>query len=147
VLAYVQAGVAGTLTPVLFASLFVRQAPTGALQMDVLVVLATWVGAALLIAGGVWLTGGRGRVLLVVACVLEFAICAYYVIAFARLSALVDDIIDELGRVDGGFLVARDMMLFMAIFFAIMPTISLVLACGRSATAFLNARAAPPEPA
>ncbi len=145
VLAYVQAGITGTLTPVLFASLFVRQAGTGAVQMDMLAVLATWVGAALLIAGGVWLTRGGSRVLLVVACALELAICAYYLIAFMRLSARATDVINELGEVDGGLLVARDTMLFMAIFFAIMPTISLVLALGRRATDFLHGQRTVPS--
>ncbi len=140
VLAYVQAGITGVIALILFVGLFARAPSTGALLVDVLVVLATATGAALLIAGGVRLTGGRGRVPLVVACVLEFAICVYYIVVFATLSASEIDPTNELDEVPGGLGVARGTMVFIAIFFAIMPTISLALACGRSATAFLRSR-------
>jgi hypothetical protein len=137
VLAFVQAGITGVAALVLLFALVGSDATTGALLVEVLVVLATGAGAGLLIAGGVQLMAGRRRTLMIAGCVLQFVICVYYLIVFATLSDSdfgPEPTDPELQGMPG---LARGMLIVLALFFAIMPTISLSLSLGRSTKAFL----------
>lgn len=134
VLAYVQAGITAITTLLAVIGLVGGDLSGGALVMTALVAIAQAAGVALLIAGGVQLAAGKGRTLLIVGCLLELAICVYYLIAF--LVTPVDDADEQLVNA------AKGVMVFIVLFFAAMPTISLVLARGRDATKFLESRRA-----
>jgi hypothetical protein len=95
-----------------------------------LVIIAQLIGAALLIAGGVQIMGGKSRSLMVAGAGLELAISLFWIIRVAAIeSGGIDVIVAGMGVIIG-----------IAIFFAIMPTISLVMSLGASTTQFLQSR-------
>jgi len=132
VLGYVQAGISLVPTVLMLAGLVgaTDSDTAGALAEGWAIVLAQLIGAALLIAGGVQIMGGKSRTLMVVAAGLELACSLYWIIRFAALDT-------------GGFEAAdygKGVIIGFAIFFAIMPTISLVMSLGASTTQFLQSR-------
>lgn len=139
VLAYVQAGITGIATLIMFTGLFDSRFSSGRLLVQTVVVLAAAVGVGLLIAGGVRFMAGRDRTMLMVACVVEFVICLFYVIVFATISDSALDP-DNTAELDGTLGAARGVLVVFAIFFAVMPTISLSLSRSRSATDFMRSR-------
>lgn len=139
VLAYVQAGITGVATLLMFVSLFDSEFGPGRLLIQTVVVLAAAVGVGLLIAGGVRLMAGTDRTMLTAACVLEFVICLFYLIFFAAMPDSVLDPDNSVAR-DGAVGAARGVLVVFAIFFAVMPTISLAMSRGQAATDFLRSR-------
>jgi hypothetical protein len=130
VLAYVQAGITTITTILVFAGAANMEGGQVALQVLIGVVQA--VGVALLIFGGVQLMGGKSKTLMVAACALELVICLAYIIIYAAIPSGGIDVIQG----------AKAVLIGFAIFFAIMPTISLVLTMGRQSTQFLQSRRA-----
>jgi hypothetical protein len=132
VLAFVQAGI--TAIPgfiQLFAAIGATDdLDTGAVAEGLAVSVVILIGFALLIAGGVQLMGGKSRTLLVAGSALQLAICVYYVIRIA----LVDS--EGVDAIDAG----KGVLIGFAIFFAIMPTISLILSVGATTSQFLQSR-------
>ncbi|MFC4851914.1 hypothetical protein [Actinophytocola glycyrrhizae] len=129
VLNYVQGGI--TLVPtVLFLSVLIGL-EAGAEDAGLLwiAVVAQIIGAALLIAGGVQIMGGKSRSLMVAGTALEIAVSLYWIVMFAVQTSGVE-----------GAEYGTGMVVASAIFFAIMPTISLVLSLGASTTQFLQSR-------
>jgi hypothetical protein len=129
VLNYVQAGVTLIPTVIFLAAIIEVDASAGDAAPLWIAVLAQVVGAVLLIAGGVQIMGGKGRTLMLAGTILEIAVCFYWLIM-----AVI-----QTGGIEGaeygiGFVLAS------AIFFAIMPTISLVMSLGASTTQFLQSR-------
>jgi amino acid transporter len=139
VLAYVQAGITGLATFVMFVGLFDSGLGTGLLLVQTVGVLASAAGVGLLIAGGVKIMGGTDRTLLMVACVLQFVICLFYIIFFTTLS---DDMLDpdSTAGLDDDADATRGGLILFAILFAVMPIISLSMSRSRSATDFLRSR-------
>ncbi|TDV43670.1 hypothetical protein [Actinophytocola oryzae] len=132
VLGYVQAGI--TLIPTILMLIGVAQGTSngGDVALGWLIVVAQLVGAALLIAGGVQIMGGKGRALLIAGAAVELAVCVYWII---QAAAVESEGIDA-DLVDAG----KGVIIGIAIFFAIMPTISLVMALGSNTTQFLQSR-------
>jgi hypothetical protein len=130
VLAFVQAGITA-ISGIwqLFAMIAVMEIDQTTGLVGLIVAVGILVGSALLITGGVQLIGGRSRALMIVGCALELVICVYYIIS----ASLFASDIDELD-------VVRNVGIAFAIFFAIMPTISLVLSLGGTTTQFLQSR-------
>ncbi len=139
VLGFVQAGITGLATLIMFVGLFDSGFGTGRLLVQTLAVLAAAAGVGLLIAGGVKIMAGTDRTLLMAACVLQFVICFFYIIVFATLS---DGVFgpDNPSEVDGSRDAARGALIVSAVMFAILPVISLSMSRGRSATEFLRSR-------
>lgn len=129
VLNYVEAGI--TLIPTVFFLSILIGLEAGADDAGLLwiAVIAQVIGSALLIAGGVQIMGGKSRSLMIAGTALEIAISLYWIVMFAVQTRGVDGA--EYGT---GFVVGS------AIFFAIMPVISLVLSLGASTTQFLQSR-------
>lgn len=132
VLGYVQAGITLIPTVLMLAGLVSSDANGAAADaaMGWVIVLAQIAGAALLIAGGVQIMGGKGRTLMVVGAGLELAICLFWMIRVAAIDSEGLDVIDA----------GKGVIIGIAIFFAIMPTISLVMSLGASTTQFLQSR-------
>jgi hypothetical protein len=128
VLAYVQAGI--TLIPTIMMLIGLASDNSEAGAVDWLVVLAQVVGAALLIAGGVQIMGGKGRTLLLAGAGIELAVCLVWMIRAAAIDSGGYDVIDA----------GKGIIIGIAVFFAIMPTISLVMALGSGTTQFLQSR-------
>jgi hypothetical protein len=95
--------------------------------------IAILAGVALLIVGGVQLMGGKDRNLLVIACALEVAISLYFIIRVASVDS------EGIEAVDYG----KGVIIGFAVFFAIMPAISFILARGAATTQYLQSRRAP----
>lgn len=139
VLAFVQAGITaipGVLQLIGAASGNNNDAagnpPTAVL---LLVAIAELAGVALLIVGGVQLLGGKSRAMMVAGCALELAICVYWIIYAASIdSNIAGEAAAEIMNAGKGVLIG------FAIFFAIMPTISLVMSVGATTTQFLQSR-------
>ena len=132
VLGYVQAGI--TLIPTVLMFGGAVSSDSGGAAGDVafgwILVLAQLAGAALLIAGGVQIMGGKGRTLLVVGAGLELAISLLWIIRIAAIDSGGIDIIDQ----------GKGVIIGFAIFFAIMPAISLIMSLGANTTQFLQSR-------
>lgn len=128
VLAFIQAGITTITTILVLAG--ASQVEGGEAALAWLVGLVQVAGVVLLIWGGVQFTQGKGRTLLVVACLVELAICVYYLINFLVVETGNIDVLEG----------AKAFLIAVAIFFAIMPTISLVLALGGSANQYLDAK-------
>lgn len=129
VLNYVEAGVS-LIPTVFFLSVLVGlEAGAGDATELWIAIVAQFVAAGLLIAGGVQIMGGRSRSLMIAGTALEVAICVYWVVMFAVSTQDIDGA--EYGT---GFVAAT------AIFFAIMPVISLILSLGAGTTQFLQSR-------
>lgn len=130
VLAYIQAGITSITTILVIAGLASGNAEGGQAALGWLVGLVQVAGVVLLIMGGVQLMGGKGRNLLVVGAAVELVICVYYLISFAVVETGNIDLLES----------AKGVLIAIAVFFAIMPTISLVLAMGSGTTQFLQSR-------
>jgi hypothetical protein len=87
-------------------------------------------GAALLIIGGVQIMGGKNRAMIVAGAAVELAVCVFWIIRVAAIDSQGVNVIDA----------GKGLIIGFAIFFAIMPTISLVMALGGSTTQFLQSR-------
>jgi hypothetical protein len=132
VLGYVQAGI--TLIPTILMLIGIAgatsDADAGNAVLGWLLVIAQLVGAALLIAGGVQIMGGKSRVLLIVGAVIELLCCLYWIIQAAAVDSGGYDVIDT----------GKGVLIGFAIFFAIMPAITIALALGGSTTEFVQSR-------
>jgi hypothetical protein len=128
VLAYVQAGITTITTVLVFAG--ASNMEGGMMALQLLIGLVQAVGIGLLIMGGVQLMGGKSRTLMIAACALELVVCLFYIILYAAIPSGGIDVVQG----------AKAVLIGFAIFFAIMPTISLVLARGAQTTQFLQAR-------
>ena len=95
--------------------------------------IAILVGVALLIVGGVQLMGGKNRNILLIACGLELLISLYFIIRIGTIDSQGVEAVDY----------GKGVIIGFAVFFAIMPVISLVLSLGSSATQFLQSRRGP----
>jgi hypothetical protein len=131
VLGYVQAGITLIPTILMLAGLFSSDAGAAdEAALGWIIVIAQIAGAGLLIAGGVQIMGGKGRTLMVAGAGLELAICLFWIIRVAVIDSGGYDVIDA----------GKGVIIGIAIFFAIMPTISLVMSLGASTTQFLQSR-------
>ena len=132
VLAFVQAGLTAITTILVFSG--VADMEGSAALFQVLIGLAQTAGVVLLIVGGVQLMGGKGRGMMLAGCIVELVICLFYLVVFAVIFGTLDDAgIDVLGS-------AKAVVIASAVFFAIMPSISLVLSFGQQSTQFLRSR-------
>lgn len=132
VLAFVQAGITLVPTVIMLGGLFNASSngAAGDASFGWIVTIAALVGAALLIAGGVQIMGGKSRALIMAGSALEIAISLAWIIFVATLET------GGLSAVDFGL----GVIIGFAVFFAIMPIISLVLAVGGSTTQYLQSR-------
>ena len=126
VLGYIQAGITLITTGIIFAGLV----SSGGSAEGWLLGLAQLAGLVMLIFGSVQLMSGTGRTLFVAAAALEIAISVYYLI---RVLALDTGGLSFADDIKGGFAV-------IAIFFAIMPAIGLILALGGGTSQYLQAK-------
>lgn len=131
VLAFVQAGITLIPTVIFLAGLFNA---TGAAAEDAAlgwaVVIFQVLGAVLLIVGGVQILGGKNRAMIVAGAAVELAICVFWIIRVAAIDSQGLDVVDA----------GKGVIIGIAIFFAIMPTISLVMALGGTTTQYLQSR-------
>ncbi|HEX6355020.1 hypothetical protein [Actinophytocola sp.] len=132
VLAFVQAGITAIpgIIQVVASAGGSDTLDSSAVVEGLIVAVVELIGVALLIIGGVQLLGGKSRSMLIAGAALELVICVYYVIRFAAIESAGVEAID----------VGKGVLIGFAIFFAIMPTISLVLSVGASTTQFLQSR-------
>jgi hypothetical protein len=130
VLAYIQAGITTITTILVWIGALGGELEGSDLAIQLALAVAQTVGIVLLIMGGVQIMGGKSRNLLVAGAGLEVAISLAYVIMFTALDAGGIDILED----------AKAMLVGIAIFFAIMPIIAIVMAVGSQATQFLQSR-------
>ncbi len=134
VLAFVQAGITLIPTVLMLAGLFSATDNGAGTTADVAlgwtIVIAQAIGAVLLIVGGVQLMGGKNRGVIVAGAALELAICVFWIIRVAAIPSGGLDVVDA----------GKGVIIGVAIFLAIMPTISLVMAVGGTTTQFLQSR-------
>lgn len=132
VLGYVQAGITLIPTVLMLAGLVNEGGGGEDAAFGWIIVLAQIAGAALLITGGVQIMGGKSRALMVAAAGIELAVCLGWIVRVALIesSGVGADVIDA----------GKGVLIGFAIFFAIMPTISLVMSLGASTTQFLESR-------
>lgn len=116
VLAYIQAGL------VLICSFVVLAAGAAAAEPLVIGIIQL-VSVGLLVFGGVQLTGGSGRMLMVIANAVQLVLVIYYLIRFAPVSDVLD--------LDGGGLFV------IPLIFGVMPAIALGLTFTAAVTRFL----------
>jgi uncharacterized membrane protein len=138
VLAFVQGGIT-TITTIL-VWLGVANAPSSAAGSDTAFALALAVGqtigVVLLIWGGVQAIGGSGRTALVVGAALEIVISLVYIIRFVTIDTAGFTIEAQQDAADTG----KSILIFVAVLFAVMPAITLVLAMGQQSTQYLESR-------
>lgn len=131
VLAFVQAGITLIPTIIMLAGL---ANTSGAAASDTalgwVIVLAQLIGAVLLIVGGVQILGGKNRAVIVAGAALELAICMFWIIRVAAINSEGFDVVDA----------GKGVIIGIAIFFAIMPAISLIMSLGATTTQFLQSR-------
>jgi hypothetical protein len=134
VLNYVQAGITLVPTVLMLAGLASGDSSGAGSEAALgwLIVIAQLIGAALLIAGGVQIMGGKSRTLMIAGAGLELAICLFWIVRVM--------LIDADGVAESAVNVGKGVLIGFAIFFAIMPAISLVLSLGASTTQFLQSR-------
>lgn len=131
VLGYVQAGITLIPTVLMFGGAVSSDSGAAAdAAVGWILVLAQLAGAALLITGGVQIMGGKSRTLMLVGAGLEIAISLFWIIRFAAIDSGGIDIIDQ----------GKGVIIGFAIFFAIMPAISLIMSLGANTTQFLQSR-------
>ena len=133
VLAYVQAGITLIPTVLMLAGMVGADGGSGEdAAFGWIIVLAQVAGAALLITGGVQIMGGKSRTMMIVGTGIELAVCLGWVVRVALIDSngIGEDVIDA----------GKGVLIGFAIFFAIMPVISLVLSLGASTTQFLQSR-------
>jgi hypothetical protein len=131
VLAYIQAGITAITTVLVFAG--ASNLDGGQMILQIVIGLAQAAGVALLIVGGVQLMGGKSKTTMIAGCGLELVICLVYIVIYAAIPSGGIDVIQG----------AKAVLIGFAIFFAIMPTISLVLSMGQQTTQFLQSRRGP----
>jgi hypothetical protein len=136
VCAFLQAALTGLAVLIVYALYFGGTDPEpvslAVTLHRVLVLGLPIVGIVLLVGGGVLLLAGRSRWPLIVGCAVELVVCGYYTVLFTD---------HGVGEISIAF------VLIVWSCFAPMPAISLIAALRSSTTRYLNARAAPPEPA
>jgi hypothetical protein len=132
VLAFVQAGITAIPGILQLVAAVGASADIGgaAVAEGLAVAIATVVGTALLITGGVQVLGGKSRSVMIAGCALELVICVYYIIRVGLIESAGIEAIDA----------GKGVIIGFAIFFAIMPVISLVLTLGATSTQFLQSR-------
>jgi hypothetical protein len=132
VLAFVQAGITLIPTVIFLAGLFnaTGDAATSDAALGWAVVIFQLLGSILLIVGGVQIMGGKNRAMIVAGAAVELAVCVFWIIRVAAIDSQGLDVVDA----------GKGLIIGFAIFFAIMPTISLVMALGGSTTQFLQSR-------
>jgi hypothetical protein len=124
VLAFVQAGI--TTITTLLVWLGVSQLSGGELGFQAVLALGQTIGIVLLIWGGVQAMGGKGRAVLLAGAAVEIALSVLWIIRFAAIDT-------------GGFDLAENVkggIIFIALLFAVMPAISLILILGQQATQY-----------
>ena len=139
VLAYVQAGVTALGTVVGLIAMAVNLSSGGPVPLQWAVAVAQVIGAGLLIVGGVALTRGSGRGVMVAGCVSQLMLTVYYLVFAGVASDRTIDPQNTLAR-DGLVEAGRAIMVVTALIFAVMPIISLALSLGRRATDFLRSQ-------
>jgi hypothetical protein len=139
VLAFVQAG----LTAIPGVLQLINAPKNGGLAGNppvgvmLIVAIAEVLGAVLLIFGGVQLLGGKSRNVIVAGAAVELALCVYWIIYAASISStLAGDEDFAVAAMNAG----KGVLIGFAIFFAIMPTITLIMSVGASTTQFLQSR-------
>lgn len=132
VLGYVQAGITLIPTVIMFSGAISSDASGAAADAAFgwVLLLAQFVGAALLIVGGVQIMGGKSRTMMVAGAGLEIAISLAWIIRIAAIDSGGIDLIDQ----------GKGVIIGFAIFFAIMPAISLIMSLGANTTQFLQSR-------
>jgi hypothetical protein len=128
VLAYVQAGIT-TITTIL-VWLGISQQLEGQMIFQLVLALGQTLGIVLLIWGGIQAMGGKGRTILLAGAALEIVLSLLWIVRFAALDTGGIDFAENL---KGGIIV-------IAILFAVMPVISLVLVMGQQATQYTQSR-------
>lgn len=134
VLAFVQAGITVIPGVLQLIGAFGANVDSSIMAETLAVAVVTLIGVGLLITGGVQLMGGKTRNILIAGAATELAICLYYVI-----KALAIDSGDLAGASEVANM-AKGVIVGFAVFFAIMPTISLVMSVGGTTTQFLQSR-------
>jgi len=131
VLAFIQAGITLIPTVIFLAGLLGAEGGSGSdAALGWTVVIFQLIGAVLLIVGGVQLLGGKSRAMIVAGAAVELACSLFWIIRIAAIDSQGLDVIDA----------GKGVIIGFAIFFAIMPTISLVMALGGTTTQFLQSR-------
>ena len=130
VLAFVQAGIT-TITTIL-VWLGVRNLEGGDAALQAVIATAQTIGVVLLIMGGVQIMSGKNRVLLLAGAALEIVISLAWIVQVAVVDTAGIDMLQDI----------KAGVIAIALLFAIMPAISLVLAMGGSATQYVNSRKA-----
>lgn len=132
ILAFIQAGITTITTIVVFGGL--ASADEGVSGTEAVlawvVAFAQAIGVVLLIVGGIQAIGGKSRVLLVAGCALELAVCLFWAIRFAVIHSGGNEVINA----------GKGVLIGFAVFFAIMPVISLVLSLTGPATEYFQSR-------
>ncbi|HEU5469069.1 MAG TPA: hypothetical protein VFV67_00330 [Actinophytocola sp.] len=134
VLGFVQAGITTLTTLLLFLGLAQvgDVADTSGVAIAWAIALGQLAGIVLLIWGGVQLMSGAGRALFLAGAALEIVLSLVWLIRFAAAET-------------AGFSLAENVQsfgVFMAIIFAIMPVIGLILAMGGATTQYVQSRRA-----
>jgi hypothetical protein len=125
VLAFVQAGIT-TITTILVWIGVGNQLTDGDMIFQAVLAVGQTLGIVLLIWGGVQAMGGKGRTILVAGAALEILVSLLWAVRFAVLDSGGIDVIES----------AKGVAIFIAILFAVMPVISLVLVMGQQATQY-----------
>jgi hypothetical protein len=128
VLAFVQAGITAIAT----LSLLGFEAEGGALAASLLIKLAQFAGVGLLIFGGLQLMQGKSKTLLVAGSILELVLCLAYLVIFLLIPTFDLELVAGLKAV----------LVFVALLFAVMPTISIIQAQSGTTAAWLGSRRA-----
>jgi hypothetical protein len=126
VLAFVQAGITAITTILVWVG--VSNLSGGELGFQAVLALGQTIGVVLLIWGGVQAMGGKGRTILLAGAGLQVALSLLWIIRFAAIDTGGFDLAEN---IKGGIIV-------VAILFAVMPVISLVLVMGQQATQYVQ---------
>jgi hypothetical protein len=129
VLGFIQAGITLIATVIFTLGLAQASALASGLGEMWAVDIAQIAGIVILIIGGVLLAGGKSRGLFLVATGLEIALSLYWAIRFGSVST--DGI--------GAFESFQNFFILLAIGFAIMPVIALILAAGSRPGQYIQA--------
>lgn len=126
VLGFVQAGLTTITTLIVWVGVF--NLTGGEMAMQALIAVAQTAGVVLLIMGALQLMNGKGRTLLIVGAALEIVISLFYMIIYSTVDAGGIDVLEG----------AKALLIGVAVFFAIMPVIMIVLARGALANQYLQ---------
>jgi hypothetical protein len=130
VLAFVQAGIT-TITTIL-VWLGVQNLEGGDAALQAAVALAQTVGIVLLIMGGVQIMSGKSRTMMIVGCALEIVVSLVWIIQVAVVDTAGIDMLQDI----------KTGIIAIALAFAIMPAIALVLSMGAAATQYIQSKRA-----